>query len=67
MEFLSELWMPIVVSAVFVFIASFLIHVVLPIHKGEWVKVAERRERVRRSPRRSARSVHDSVRHDVRI
>lgn len=39
MEFLSELWMPIVVSSVFVFIASFFIHVVLPVHKGEWGKV----------------------------
>lgn len=36
MEFLSELWMPIVVSALFVWIASFLMHMVLPHHKGEW-------------------------------
>lgn len=37
MEFLSELWMPIVVSAVFVWIASFVTHMVLPHHKKEWV------------------------------
>lgn len=36
MEFLSQLWMPIVVSSVFVFIASYLTHMVLPHHKGEW-------------------------------
>lgn len=36
MEFLSALWMPILVSAVFVWIASFLCHMVLPLHKGEW-------------------------------
>lgn len=36
MEFLSALWMPILVSAVFVWIASFLCHMVLPHHKGVW-------------------------------
>jgi hypothetical protein len=36
MEFLSALWMPILVSGVLVWIASFLTHMVLPIHKGEW-------------------------------
>ncbi|MDQ2985890.1 MAG: hypothetical protein M3R13_04110 [Armatimonadota bacterium] len=36
MEFLSDLWMPILVSAVFVWIASFLMHMVLPFHKGDW-------------------------------
>jgi hypothetical protein len=36
MEFLSELWLPIVVSAVIVFFASFVIHMVVPLHKGEW-------------------------------
>ena len=36
MDFVQQLWMPIVVSAVFVFVASFIIHMVLPIHKGEW-------------------------------
>lgn len=36
MDFLSQFWLPIVVSAVFVWIASFLMHMVLPHHKGEW-------------------------------
>ncbi len=36
MEFLSALWMPIVVSAVFVWIASFFMHMVLPHHKKDW-------------------------------
>lgn len=36
MDFLSELWLPIVVSALFAWFASFLMHMVLPHHKGEW-------------------------------
>jgi hypothetical protein len=36
MDFLSELWLPIVVSGLIVWFASFLMHVVLPHHKGEW-------------------------------
>jgi hypothetical protein len=36
MNFLGELWVPIVLSAVIVWIASFLMHMVLPHHKGEW-------------------------------
>jgi hypothetical protein len=36
MEFLSELWMPILVSGVIVWFASALMHMVLPHHKGEW-------------------------------
>lgn len=43
MEFLSALWLPIVVSAVFVWIASFLMWMVLPIHKGEWKKLSDER------------------------
>lgn len=43
MEFLSALWLPIVVSAVFVWIASFLLWMVLPIHKGEWKKLPDER------------------------
>lgn len=35
MEFLSDLWMPIVLSAVFVWIASSIMHMVLPHHKSE--------------------------------
>jgi hypothetical protein len=33
---LMSLWLPIVVSAVFVFIVSSIIHMVLPIHKGDY-------------------------------
>ena len=36
MEFLSELWLPILLSAVFVWIASSILHMVLPHHKSEW-------------------------------
>ena len=36
MEFLSDLWLAIVVSAGFVWIASAIIHMALPIHKNEW-------------------------------
>jgi len=36
MEFLSELWLPIVLSSVFVWIASAIIHMVMPWHKSEW-------------------------------
>lgn len=35
MAFLSELWLPIVLSAVFVFIVSSIIHMVLPIHRND--------------------------------
>jgi hypothetical protein len=35
MEFLAELWLPTLLSAVFVFIASSIIHMLLPIHKGD--------------------------------
>ncbi len=36
MAALMELWLPIVVSAVIVFFASFLAWMVLPHHKGDW-------------------------------
>ncbi len=39
MEFLSALWMPIVVSAVVVFFASFITHTILPHHKSEFKKL----------------------------
>lgn len=41
MDFLGHLWIPIVVSAVLVWVASFLCHMVLPIHKGEWKGLPE--------------------------
>ena len=36
---LSSLWLPILLSAVLVFVASAIIHMVLPIHRGDWRKV----------------------------
>lgn len=39
MEFLSQLWMPIVVSAVFVWITSFFTHMVFPHHKKDFGKL----------------------------
>ena len=36
---LADLWLPILVSAVFVFIASSLLHMVIPIHKGDYKKL----------------------------
>jgi hypothetical protein len=35
MEFLAALWMPILVSAVAVFVVSSIVHMALPIHKGD--------------------------------
>ena len=39
MQFLTELWLPIVVAAVAVFVVSSVIHMVLPIHKGDMAQV----------------------------
>ena len=36
---LTELWLPILLSAVFVFIASSIIHMAIPIHKGDFAKL----------------------------
>lgn len=41
MDFLSQLWQPIVLSAVIVWIASFIMHMVLPHHKGEFKGLAD--------------------------
>ena len=41
MEFLADHWMPIVLSAVIVFFASFLTHMVLPLHKSEFKKLPD--------------------------
>jgi len=35
MEFLSELWLPILLSAVFVFLVSSVLHMLIPIHCGD--------------------------------
>ncbi len=36
---LSELWLPILLSAVFVFVASSILHMVLPIHRSDFKKL----------------------------
>ncbi len=36
---LADLWLPILLSAVFVFVVSSIIHMALPIHKGDWRKL----------------------------
>jgi hypothetical protein len=36
---LSSLWIPILVSAVFVFLASFVFHMVLPFHRNDYGRV----------------------------
>ena len=37
---LAELWLPVLLSAVFVFVVSSIIHMVLPIHKGDFKKLS---------------------------
>jgi hypothetical protein len=39
MTTLAALWLPILVSAVFVFVVSSVIHMALPIHKGDYQKL----------------------------
>ena len=41
MEFITALWLPILVSGVIVWIASFLIWMVSPMHKGEWRELSD--------------------------
>ncbi|MFT7616719.1 MAG: hypothetical protein ACI97A_000347 [Planctomycetota bacterium] len=36
MEFLTELWLPIILSAVGVFVVSSIIHMATPMHKKDW-------------------------------
>ena len=36
---LIDLWLPILLSAVFVFIASSILHLMIPIHKGDYQKL----------------------------
>jgi hypothetical protein len=36
MSFLATLWLPIVLSAVIVFVASFIMHMVLPYHRSDY-------------------------------
>ena len=39
MAFLTELWLPIVLAAVFVFVASSIFHMVLPFHRSDYKKM----------------------------
>ena len=39
MDFLADQWLPILLSAVFVFIASSILHMVIPLHKGDYRKL----------------------------
>lgn len=39
MEFLTDLWLPIILSAVFIFIVSSIIHMALPWHAGDKKKL----------------------------
>lgn len=39
MVHLTQLWLPILLAAVFVFIASSILHMVIPIHKGDFKKM----------------------------
>src|SRR5262249_18785079 len=41
MVYLSQLWLPIVLSAVFVFVVSSIIHMALPIHKSDYRKLPD--------------------------
>ena len=41
MAFLAALWLPIVLSAVIVFVASSIMHMVLPYHKGDYRQLPE--------------------------
>jgi hypothetical protein len=36
---LTSLWLPVLLSAVFVFVASSILHMVLPVHKGDYRKL----------------------------
>ena len=36
MEFLTDLWLPILLSAVFVFVVSSILHMVIPIHRSDY-------------------------------
>ncbi|MHC4972725.1 MAG: hypothetical protein ACYTG3_10370 [Planctomycetota bacterium] len=40
MGFLADLWFPVILAAVLVFVASSILHMFLPIHKGDYRKLA---------------------------
>ena len=41
MVYLTQLWLPIVISAVIVFVASSILHMVLPFHKSDYRKLPD--------------------------
>lgn len=41
MSFLAELWMPVIVAAVVVFLLSSVIHMVLPLHRGDYGRLPD--------------------------
>ena len=41
MTFLAELWLPILTAAVFVFIASSVLHMCIPIHRSDYSKLSD--------------------------
>ena len=41
MSFLTELWLPILLSAVFVFVASSVFHMVIQVHKGDYSQLPD--------------------------
>lgn len=47
MEFLADFWLPIVVSAVGVFIVSSIIHMATPMHKADWRKLPDEEENLK--------------------
>ena len=53
MTTLAALWLPILLSAVFVFVASSIIHMVLPIHRGDYKKIPDE-EAARKALREAA-------------
>jgi hypothetical protein len=53
MVFLAQLWLPILVSAVLVFVASFFTNMVLPYHRTEW-SPAPQQEALRAALREAA-------------
>ena len=44
MELFSDLWLPILIAAVLVFVVSSVMHMMLPIHKGDYRKLANEPE-----------------------
>ena len=60
MQFLIDLWPPILVSAVFVFVVSSVIHMALPIHKNDHGKLAGE-ESVLASMQRAKRQAGEAI------